>query len=84
MCLKSNMFRFTNVCTEITTSAGVDVIYLLDLLIRPMNEEFVIVVRLLGHASREVNGNVAQIHALPVSVEENAQLLRTSEGKHWN
>ncbi len=49
-----------------------------DLLVRPRDEHLVVVVGLLGQAGAEVDGHF-QVHALPVSLQENAQLLKSTK-----
>jgi hypothetical protein len=46
-----------------------------DLFVGPGDEHLVVVVRLLGQAHAEVNGN-PQVHPLPVCFEQNAKLLK--------
>lgn len=54
-----------------------------DLLVGPRDEHFVIIVRLLGQAQREVDREL-QVHSLPVSLEEDAKLLRAAQRKDGN
>ncbi len=55
----------------------------LDLLVGPVDEETVVLVRLVRQALRVVDG-IVQVHPLPVRLEQNAELLRMTQGEHRN
>ena len=55
----------------------------LDLLVRPCNKHLVVIGCLLCQTNCKVNGNF-QIHSLPISFEEDAQFLSSSESKDRN
>lgn len=51
---------------------------LLDLLTRPRDKELIVVVGLFGETEREVDG-ILELHALPIGLEQNAELLGAAE-----
>lgn len=54
-----------------------------DLLVRPRNEHLIVIRGLFGQAGRKVDGTF-QVHAFPVGLQQNAQLLGTAEGECRN
>lgn len=56
---------------------------LLDLLTGPRDEQLVVVVGLLRQAQREIDG-IVELHSFPISLQENAELLSSAQGKYWD
>ena len=56
---------------------------LLDLLIRPVDKELVVVGRLFGQTGGKVDWHV-QLHPVPVRLQQNAQLLCATKGEYRN
>jgi len=53
------------------------------LLIGPVNEQFIVEIRFLSQTSCEVDW-VLKVSPVPVRLQQYAQLLGPSQGKHWN